>query len=131
MKLERSRTNSRLFGLCGGLARSMNTDASWVRLGFVIGCFLTGGVLLFFYIVASMIIPKEPAYRMDSPYWYVPAKPAYGFGSYSGYSAPAGAAASTAAPPSPLDGMVRDLEEKALAQEINELRAKLARYEQQ
>lgn len=122
MGLERSRSDSKLFGLCGGLARSMNVDASWIRVGFIIGCIFTGGTLMFVYIIAAMVVPKEAAYPGYSPYMYVPSAQSYGF---SGYEAPASAS------PSAMDAAVDQLEQQALAREISELRAKLARFEQQ
>jgi phage shock protein C len=124
MRLQRSRNDSKLFGLCGGIARSMQVDATWIRLGLVVGTFFTGGMLLFVYVIASMVIPKEPVYSSQGPYWYMPPATGYGFNSYGAAAAPAPSA-------SHLDSMVQNLEEQALSREISDLRSKLARYEQQ
>ncbi|MDF2925596.1 MAG: PspC protein [Paenibacillaceae bacterium] len=129
MRLERSRTDSKLFGLCAGLARSMDTDVTWIRLAFIVSCFLTGGIALFVYIVVSMFVPKEPVHVSHGPYWYVPASQAPGFNGYGAVQVPAGAAAFHA--PSSIDAAIHNLEEQNLITEIRELRAKLARYEQQ
>lgn len=125
MRLERSRTDSRLFGLCGGIARSAGVDTGWVRFAFIIGCALTGGTLFFIYILACMVVPKEHAV---SAYWYAPTPNAYAFGGSQPYGYPAAPAEPS---PSHIDSMMQQLEQKALNREIHELRAKLAHYEQQ
>lgn len=125
MRLERSRTDIRLFGLCGGIAKHTGIGSGWIRFGLIAGTFLTGGILIFLYILASMVIPKEPAYNSypyPGGYWYAPAGQAYAFGgacTASGNNSGSG-----------LDAMMQDLEEQAMAREIRELRAKLARYEE-
>lgn len=129
MKLERSRSDYRLFGLCGGIARSMGVDPFWLRAGLVVGSLFTGGMLLMAYVVGSMIVPKEPAYRADGHTWYVPTPSAYGFAAEGAGAAPAGFIAEHAS--SPLDTMAEKLEAQALVKELKDLRAKLARYEQQ
>lgn len=130
MRLERSRTDSRLFGLCGGIARSTGTSAGWIRFAFIVGGFLTGGTLFFLYILACMVVPKEPAV---GAYWYAPTSQAYAFGGphpYYGYAAAPGTPVAEPASAS-VDSMVQQLEQQALNREIQALRAKLARYEQQ
>ncbi|WP_438444910.1 PspC domain-containing protein [Gorillibacterium sp. sgz5001074] len=124
MRLERSRTDVRLFGLCAGLARTSGIGTGWIRFGLIAGTLLTGGTLFFIYIVASMLVPKEPLHRSyTGDCWYVPAQEAYAFGgaaAYPGYHQPAR-----------MDSLMQDLEEQAMVREIRELRAKLARYEDQ
>jgi phage shock protein PspC (stress-responsive transcriptional regulator) len=127
MRLERSRTDSRLFGLCGGIARSTGVSSGWVRFGFIAGCFITGGTLFCLYILACMVVPKESA---TDAYWYAPTPGAYAFGGPAAYGYAAEPAA-PASPSSPIDSMMSRLEEQAMNREIQELRAKLARYEQQ
>lgn len=123
MRLERSRTDSKLFGLCGGLARTMNMDSGLLRVIFAVGCILTGGVLLFIYVVASMVVPKERVHEHPGygGIWYMPVSPAYGFSNTAAPTPPA---------PSPLDAMMKDMDDRALAREIRDLRAKLARFEE-
>jgi len=48
-----------LDGVCGGIAEYFNIDPTLVRLGWVVFCALGGsGVLA--YIVAALIIPRDP-----------------------------------------------------------------------
>ena len=57
-KLERS-NNRMIAGVCAGLAEFFGIDATLVRLGWVLFCALGGsGVLA--YIIAAMIIPRNP-----------------------------------------------------------------------
>ena len=56
-KLVRSRTNSMICGVCGGIGTYFNIDPTLVRILMVLlGC-TTSGVII--YIIASIIIPLE------------------------------------------------------------------------
>lgn len=58
-KLCKSNKNKMLDGVCGGIAEYFNIDPTLVRLGWVVFCALGGsGVLA--YIVAALIIPRDP-----------------------------------------------------------------------
>jgi len=58
-KLYRSRTNRKLAGVCGGLAQYFNTDATLIRVLFVVLTVLGGsGILL--YLALWIIVPTEP-----------------------------------------------------------------------
>ena len=58
-KLYKSNMNKMLDGVCGGIAEYFNIDPTLVRLGWVVFCALGGsGVLA--YIVAALIIPRDP-----------------------------------------------------------------------
>lgn len=55
----RSRENSVLFGVCGGLAVRFGIDPVWIRLGFVLLALVFGkGVLL--YLILTAVMPKAP-----------------------------------------------------------------------
>ncbi|MBO4897831.1 MAG: PspC domain-containing protein [Clostridia bacterium] len=58
-KLYLSKTDKKLFGVCGGVAEYFEVDSTLVRLGLVIlvACFGTG---LLAYILAALVIPKKP-----------------------------------------------------------------------
>ena len=58
-KLYRSRTNRKVAGVCGGLAQYFNTDATVIRVLFVILAVLGGGGLLI-YLAMWIIVPSEP-----------------------------------------------------------------------
>ncbi|MGB4659090.1 MAG: PspC domain-containing protein [Mobilitalea sp.] len=56
-KLYRSRKNTMICGVCGGVAEYLNIDPTIVRLLWVIVAFSGVGVLA--YIIAAIIIPYE------------------------------------------------------------------------
>lgn len=160
-KLYRSRRDSKLTGLCGGLAEHLNVDANLLRVVVAVTTVFSGGTVIPIYIIASIVIPKEPA--MNVPPMYPPyggpapgMNPnAYGhgghggFGGHGGYGGQGGQGGQggsyrpqpqyygTAAPgpqaPKPadstIDEMMKDVEKKAMWKEIEELRAKVAKYE--
>lgn len=54
--------DKRITGLCGGIAEYFDTDASLVRLGWIVFTILTGIVPgMVAYIIASIVVPKKPA----------------------------------------------------------------------
>ncbi len=58
-KLYRSRADHMISGVCGGIAEFFGLDTTLVRLGFAFfACFAGSGLL--FYIIAAIVIPKEP-----------------------------------------------------------------------
>jgi phage shock protein C len=58
-KLYRSRTNRKLWGVCGGLAQYFNIDPTLIRVLFVISLFI-GSLGFWVYIVMAIIVPLEP-----------------------------------------------------------------------
>jgi phage shock protein C len=54
-----SRTNRKLAGVCGGLAQYFNTEATLIRILFVVLALL-GGPGLVIYLVMWIIVPVEP-----------------------------------------------------------------------
>lgn len=59
-KLYRSRSNRMLLGVCGGLGEYLNTDASVIRLIFIILCIISMGAGIIGYFVAALIVPEQP-----------------------------------------------------------------------
>jgi phage shock protein C len=59
-KLERSRTNSRLAGVCGGLGEYLGIDPTLVRLVFVLLTLYSGHGLLL-YIILWLVTPLQEA----------------------------------------------------------------------
>ena len=59
-KLYRSKTEKKLAGVCGGLAKYFNIDPTLVRLGLVAFCLLGGSGILA-YIICAFVIPEEPS----------------------------------------------------------------------
>lgn len=58
-KLYRSRTDKKVCGVCGGLAKYLNMDVSVIRLIAVLLILFAGGGLLA-YIICALVIPEEP-----------------------------------------------------------------------
>ena len=61
--LRRSRVDSRLAGVCGGIARYLDTDPVFIRVAWIILSIVPGSVLLgvLAYVVAWIIVPEaEP-----------------------------------------------------------------------
>ena len=57
--LRRSRSNSMIAGVCGGLAEFFGISAFWFRLGFIMA-FIPGGVPgVLVYLLMWIMIPKE------------------------------------------------------------------------
>lgn len=64
-KLTRSRTDKRIFGVCGGLAKYFGMSSTALRLIFVAAFFLGYGSFFLVYIAMAIVMPKEPIDWMD------------------------------------------------------------------
>ncbi|MGC5326705.1 PspC domain-containing protein [Brevibacillus sp. SYSU BS000544] len=109
MRLYRSRTDKKVFGVCGGLAQTFGIDPTLVRLATVLVIIFTGVPLLLYFLMA-IIMPKEPLfspYSMDKDLFGHP------------YAMPAGI---------DLDRDIDRIEKRALQEEIIRLRAELAKW---
>lgn len=59
-KLYLSKTNSKIFGVCGGIGEAYDIDPTLVRLIVVFLCLATGvAPLLLTYLAAGIIVPKK------------------------------------------------------------------------
>jgi phage shock protein PspC (stress-responsive transcriptional regulator) len=58
-KLYRSRTDRKLVGVCGGIAKYFDIDPTLVRVGWVVVSLMAGSGILA-YIVCALIIPEDP-----------------------------------------------------------------------
>lgn len=58
-KLTRSRTEKKLFGVCGGIAEYLNLDPTLVRIAFVVGVIGSGGPFVLGYLALAFLMPKE------------------------------------------------------------------------
>ncbi|WP_128657985.1 PspC domain-containing protein [Paenibacillus sp. 598K] len=180
-KLYRSTRDKKFLGLCGGVAEMLNIDATLLRVLFIVAVIFSSGALILVYILAGMVVPKEPPIytgygggfdqRHYNPYgpggqgYYNPGptpgnpgphgdpygrpgpthsdpygRPGPTPGSAYGRPGPTDWQSQTRhqAPQdpgreqkssSPLDEMMDDIENKALRKELEELRAKLSKYE--
>lgn len=60
-RLYKSNRNKMLEGVCGGIAEYFNLDPTLVRLGWILFCALGGSGILA-YIIAAVVIPRNPEY---------------------------------------------------------------------
>lgn len=63
--LARSRSDNKLFGVCGGLAKYLGLSSTVLRVGFLIAFFLSSGSFFLLYIAMAIVMPKEPVDQMD------------------------------------------------------------------
>lgn len=59
-RLYRSRRNRRFCGICGGLEKYLESDATIIRLAMLAIGILTGGMAIVAYLIAAVIIPVDP-----------------------------------------------------------------------
>lgn len=59
-RLYRSRTDSVLGGVAGGVAEYLDADPAIVRIIWAILAIVTGGIFLVLYIVMWIVVPEEP-----------------------------------------------------------------------
>jgi|Deesub1362A_J573_1020465.scaffolds.fasta_scaffold09078_1 phage shock protein PspC (stress-responsive transcriptional regulator) len=57
-KLYRNKDDRVVFGVCSGLAKYFNIDATLIRLIFITGAFLKG-VTILIYIILAVLIPER------------------------------------------------------------------------
>lgn len=57
-RLTKSSSDKMVAGVCGGLARYLDIDATWIRLGFVLLSF-GGGAGIIIYIAMAIIVPAD------------------------------------------------------------------------
>lgn len=60
-RLYKSNANKMVDGVCGGIAEYFDIDPTLVRLGWVLFCAMGGSGLLA-YIIAAIVIPRNPSY---------------------------------------------------------------------
>lgn len=64
-RLMKSRTNKKLAGVCGGLAKYFGISSTVVRIIFVAAFFMSYGTSLLVYLGLAVAMPKEPIEMMD------------------------------------------------------------------
>ena len=57
--LSRTIKDRKLLGVCGGLARRLGWDVSWLRLGAILLSFISFGAVLAIYLIACVFIPED------------------------------------------------------------------------
>lgn len=51
--------NSKIFGVCCGIANFLGIDPTIVRILFVLGALFTGSILFWIYLILGLILPNE------------------------------------------------------------------------
>lgn len=64
-RLSKSRTDKKISGVCGGLAKYLGINSTIVRIIFVAAMLLGYGSFLLVYIAMAIVMPKEPISEMD------------------------------------------------------------------
>ena len=59
-RLYLSNKDKKLSGFCGGLAQYLDLDSTIVRLIYVLLIFISMGFGIIFYLIASLIVPRNP-----------------------------------------------------------------------
>lgn len=57
-KLYRSFADKKMFGVCGGLAEYFGIDSTIIRILFIVGAFLSSGIVVIGYIIMAIVVPK-------------------------------------------------------------------------
>jgi phage shock protein C len=154
-KLYRSSRDRKLFGVCGGLAEYLGVDATLLRILLIVVAVFSAGSVIIVYFIAGFVIPREPLYGSGfgaSPFdqsWRGPEQPQYGTqgwtpgnpfsgsgASHSSSNAPRQGPAATTPPPTGrpsqgIDAMMEDIEKKSMQREIEELKARITKFEKE
>ncbi|NEW05338.1 PspC domain-containing protein [Paenibacillus sp. SYP-B3998] len=59
-KLFRSTKESKLTGLCGGIAEWLGLNPTIIRLVFVVAALCSFGTVTLLYLIGSILVPKMP-----------------------------------------------------------------------
>lgn len=57
--LKRSKTNKMFAGVCGGLAKRFDMDATMMRIIYLVASVLTATVGFWLYLILWLVIPEE------------------------------------------------------------------------
>jgi phage shock protein C len=150
-KLYRSARDRKIFGVCGGLAEYLGVDATLLRILLVVVTVFSAGSVVIVYIIAGFVIPRDYGSNFGpdgNPYahgWNSHEPPQYGTQGWApGYQwlghnpAPSAAprpgpsvhaAPAAGKPAEGLDAMMEDIEKKAMRREIEELKARITKFE--
>lgn len=64
-KIYRSKHDKMLAGVCGGIGIHFQVDPSFIRIGWVLATFFSGGLGILVYILLIFIFPEEPDGQPD------------------------------------------------------------------
>lgn len=66
-RLYRNKREGKLGGVCAGIADYFNVDSALIRIGVVLGLFISGPIFLVGYVILWMILKERPTHLFDSP----------------------------------------------------------------
>ena len=58
--LHLAKNDSKVAGVCGGIAESIQIDSTLVRFLWIFGTFMSAGIGILLYLVLALILPSEP-----------------------------------------------------------------------
>ena len=58
--LHLAKNDSKVAGVCGGIAESIQKDSTLVRFLWIFGTFMSAGIGILLYLVLALILPSEP-----------------------------------------------------------------------
>ncbi|MEP0548260.1 MAG: PspC domain-containing protein [Rhodothermales bacterium] len=64
-KFTKSRTNKKIFGVCGGIGQAFGIDPTLVRIAFVIALIAAGGTAIPIYLLLAWLMPNGDAVASD------------------------------------------------------------------
>ncbi|MDP1511658.1 PspC domain-containing protein [Paenibacillus sp. CMAA1739] len=154
-RIYRSSRDRVLTGVCGGLSDATGMDSTWIRILVVISFFITAGTTFMIYVIAALVISKEPRspydggfgpdsgpYTHQDPRYYGGSSTRTQYGQGNGYNQGGAYGNSNAfgqdarysskfntGHNSDLDSMMEDIEKKAMKKELEELRKKVEQFE--
>lgn len=72
--LYRDKQNSKIMGVCAGIADYTGVNSLWVRLGAIALFFITSGVIIPMYLVMGLLLNKKPRHLYsadpkEAQYW--------------------------------------------------------------
>jgi phage shock protein C len=66
LPLHLSQNDSKVAGVCGGIAESIQIDGALIRFLWVFGTFMSAGIGILLYLVLALILPSEPTNQTNS-----------------------------------------------------------------
>ncbi|MFH1850799.1 MAG: PspC domain-containing protein [Candidatus Neomarinimicrobiota bacterium] len=67
MPLHLSRDERVIAGVCGGVAESLDLDATLVRFIWTFGTFMSAGAGIVLYLILALLLPKLKSFQQDNP----------------------------------------------------------------
>lgn len=65
-KFTKSRTNRKIFGVCGGIGQALGIDPTLVRIAFVIALIAAGGTAIPIYLLLAWLMPNPESDTTDA-----------------------------------------------------------------